>query len=34
MSPISSLLGTGLVLTGVWMIFRKGGAREPVIQEG
>src|SRR6059058_6281187 len=32
--PISSLLGAGLVLTGVWMIFRKGEVREPVIQEG
>jgi drug/metabolite transporter (DMT)-like permease len=31
--PISSLLGAGLVLTGVWMIFRKGEVREPVIQE-
>src|SRR6058998_1122918 len=32
--PISSLLGAGLVLTGVWMIFRKGEVRAPVIQEG
>lgn len=32
--PISSLLGAGLVLTGVWMIFRKGKVREPMIQEG
>ena len=32
--PLSSLLGAGLVLTGVWMIFRKGEVREPVIQEG
>src|SRR6266498_1155174 len=32
--PISSLLGTALVLTGVWMIFRKPGKREPFIQEG
>lgn len=32
--PTSSLLGAGLVLTGVWMIFRKGEVREPVIQEG
>lgn len=32
--PISSLLGAGLVLTGVWMIFRKGEGPEPVIQEG
>src|SRR5437879_532189 len=31
--PISSLLGAGLVLTGVSMIFRKGEVREPVIQE-
>src|SRR5213593_989002 len=31
--PISSLLGAGFVLTGVWMIFRKGEVREPVIQE-
>jgi drug/metabolite transporter (DMT)-like permease len=32
--PISSLLGAALVLAGVWMIFRKGAARAPVIQEG
>ena len=32
--PLSSLLGAGLVLTGVWMIFRKGEVRESVIQEG
>jgi len=32
--PASSLLGTGLVLVGVWMIFRKGIAAEPLIQEG
>lgn len=32
--PLSSLLGAALVLTGVWMIFRKGEVREPVIQEG
>ena len=32
--PLSSLLGAGLVLTGVWMIFRKGEVREPAIQEG
>ena len=32
--PISSLLGAALVLAGVWMIFRKGAVREPVIQEG
>src|SRR6058998_2602670 len=32
--PLSSLLGAGLVLTGVWMIFRKGEVRAPVIQEG
>src|SRR5437773_2918326 len=31
--PLSSLLGAGLVLTGVWMIFRTGEGREPVIQE-
>src|SRR5436190_13827575 len=29
-----SLLGGGLVLAGVWMIFRKGEEAEPVIQEG
>ena len=29
-----SLLGACLVLAGVWMIFRKGAEREPVIQEG
>jgi drug/metabolite transporter (DMT)-like permease len=29
-----SLLGACLVLAGVWMIFRKGGETEPVIQEG
>ena len=32
--PLSSLLGAGLVLAGVWMIFRKGSASEPLIQEG
>jgi drug/metabolite transporter (DMT)-like permease len=32
--PVSSLLGTGFVLTGVWMIFRKREMREPVIPEG
>jgi len=32
--PVSSLLGAGFVLTGVWMIFRKRQMREPVIQEG
>jgi drug/metabolite transporter (DMT)-like permease len=32
--PASSLLGAALVLAGVWMIFRKGAVREPVIQEG
>ncbi|HEX4653960.1 MAG TPA: EamA family transporter [Candidatus Udaeobacter sp.] len=32
--PVSSLLGAALVLVGVWMIFRKGAVREPVIQEG
>ena len=31
--PVSSLFGAALVLTGVWMIFRKGEVREPVIQE-
>src|SRR5437660_6244377 len=29
-----SLLGGCLVFAGVWMIFRKGGVPEPVIQEG
>jgi drug/metabolite transporter (DMT)-like permease len=29
-----SLLGACLVLSGVWMIFRKGDEPEPVIQEG
>jgi drug/metabolite transporter (DMT)-like permease len=32
--PASSLLGAAFVLTGVWMIFRKQGMPEPVIQEG
>ena len=32
--PLSSLLGAGLVLVGVWMIFRKAAASEPLIQEG
>ena len=32
--PLSSLLGAGLVLVGVWMIFRKAPAPEPFIQEG
>jgi len=32
--PSSSLLGTALVLAGVWMIFRKAEVRTPVIQEG
>jgi drug/metabolite transporter (DMT)-like permease len=32
--PVSSLLGAALVLAGVWMIFRKGAVREPLIQEG
>src|SRR6516165_5258885 len=32
--PISSLLGTALVLVGVWMIFRKASVPEPLIQEG
>ena len=31
--PLSSLLGAALVLTGMWMIFRKAGVRQPVIQE-
>ncbi len=29
-----SLLGACLVLSGVWMIFRKGDEKEPMIQEG
>jgi drug/metabolite transporter (DMT)-like permease len=32
--PLSSLLGAMLVLVGVWMIFRKMPAPEPLIQEG
>ena len=32
--PLSSLLGTALVLAGVWMIFQKPSAPEPLIQEG
>jgi drug/metabolite transporter (DMT)-like permease len=32
--PVSSLLGAGFVLTGVWMILRKSEMPEPVIQEG
>ncbi len=32
--PVSSLLGAGFVLIGVWLIFRKADMREPVIQEG
>jgi len=32
--PFSSLLGAALVLVGVWMIFRKARAPEPLIQEG
>jgi drug/metabolite transporter (DMT)-like permease len=32
--PLSSLLGGGLVLAGVWMIFRKAPGSEPLIQEG
>jgi drug/metabolite transporter (DMT)-like permease len=32
--PFSSLLGAALVLAGVWMIFRKAAAPEPLIQEG
>jgi len=32
--PTSSLLGAALVLTGVWMIFRRQGKPQPVIQEG
>src|SRR5881227_3361025 len=31
---VSSLLGAGLVLAGVWIIFRKAAASEPLIQEG
>ena len=31
--PVSSLFGAALVLAGVWMIFRKGEVRKPVIQE-
>src|SRR6267378_4145412 len=32
--PLSSLLGTALVLVGVWMIFRKARVPDPLIQEG
>src|ERR1700730_5270594 len=32
--PVSSLLGAALVLTGVWLIFRKSPVPEPLIQEG
>ena len=32
--PPSSLLGAGLVLVGVWMIFRRASGPETVIQEG
>src|SRR5262245_34866133 len=32
--PLSFLLGAALVLAGVWMIFRKAAASEPLIQEG
>jgi drug/metabolite transporter (DMT)-like permease len=32
--PVWSLFGAAFVLVGVWMIFRKGAMREPVIQEG
>ncbi|HTG52699.1 MAG TPA: EamA family transporter [Candidatus Tectomicrobia bacterium] len=32
--PLSSLFGAGLVLAGVWMIFRKASVPEPLIQEG
>jgi drug/metabolite transporter (DMT)-like permease len=32
--PPSSLLGTALVLVGVWMIFRRASAAEPLMQEG
>ena len=32
--PMSSLLGTALVLVGVWMIFMKAPGPEPLIQEG
>jgi drug/metabolite transporter (DMT)-like permease len=31
--PVSSLLGAGFVLAGVWLIFRKAEAGESVIQE-
>src|SRR5436305_2930831 len=31
--PAWSLFGAAFVLVGVWMIFRKGAVREPVIQE-
>lgn len=31
--PLSSLFGAALVLLGVWMIFRRRGASEPLIQE-
>jgi drug/metabolite transporter (DMT)-like permease len=31
--PVSSLFGAAFVLTGVWMIFGKAEAREPLIQE-
>jgi drug/metabolite transporter (DMT)-like permease len=32
--PLASLLGAAFVLIGVWMIFRKAAAREPLMQEG
>jgi drug/metabolite transporter (DMT)-like permease len=32
--PASSLLGAAFVLAGVWMIFHKAPASEPLIQEG
>jgi drug/metabolite transporter (DMT)-like permease len=32
--PISFLLGAGLVLVGVWMIFRKAPVSDPLVQEG
>ena len=31
--PLSSLLGAALVLTGVWMIFRKMPGKESLVQE-
>jgi probable blue pigment (indigoidine) exporter len=32
--PLSSLLGAGLVLAGVWLIFRRAHIPEPLIPEG